>query len=375
MYKLLIVDDEDDIREALTEFIDWKSWGYVVSKSVSDAETAIEYICQNPVDVVLTDVRMREKSGIDLAKFVYKNCPEIKVIVLSGYQEFEYAKESVNNNVYRYLLKPTDIEELKNAFAELRDELKLRTIANETNEPDGIIEEKIDKTTDVFKKNTTGSVSETVDIKKVFEIKKEVISSLFSSDIDANIELLSVCINMFSSSSFESGKILVNDMLIQIYEVLLGMGIDSLEFDFKKLLSADNRDELYCMSKTYIEDFWYIINKRKDFDTKTRLVEMAKNYIYGNYTKDISLNDVSDEIFVSATYLSRIFKKVTGQKFIDFLTDVRINKAKELLAGSDYKIAEICLMVGYKNTNYFVALFKQKTGMTPVEYRRLKWNM
>ena len=88
------------------------------------------------------------------------------------------------------------------------------------------------------------------------------------------------------------------------------------------------------------------------------------------YQKDISLDDVSREINISPYYFSKVFKEATGQNFIDYLTGLRIDKAKELLETTDMSMKEICVEVGYSNPNYFSRIFKKIVGVSPTEYKQ-----
>ena len=98
-------------------------------------------------------------------------------------------------------------------------------------------------------------------------------------------------------------------------------------------------------------------------------VERAKAYIAEKFNKDISLDDVSKEVDISPYYFSKLFKEETGENFIEYLTAVRINKAKQLIAGSDMSMKEICTEVGYSDPNYFSRIFKKNVGVTPTEYK------
>ena len=99
------------------------------------------------------------------------------------------------------------------------------------------------------------------------------------------------------------------------------------------------------------------------------VVSRAKAYIRDNYQRDISLDDVSREVNISPYYFSKLFKEESGENFIEYLTRIRIDRARELLAGSEHSIKEISGMVGYADPNYFSRIFKKQTGMTPREYR------
>lgn len=99
------------------------------------------------------------------------------------------------------------------------------------------------------------------------------------------------------------------------------------------------------------------------------VVDQVKIYISHNYRKNLTRDFVASLFYVNSSYLSQIFKKRTGMKFIDYLNDVRIERARELLADTDRKMYQIAKAVGYENTKYFFRIFKKKTGMTPEQYR------
>ncbi len=102
------------------------------------------------------------------------------------------------------------------------------------------------------------------------------------------------------------------------------------------------------------------------------VIETAKEYIQNNYSKDISLDDVSRTVNISPYYFSKIFKEGTGEGFVEYLTGIRIEKAKELLTTTEYSMKEICSMVGYADPNYFSRTFKKNAGVTPTEYKEGK---
>ena len=101
-------------------------------------------------------------------------------------------------------------------------------------------------------------------------------------------------------------------------------------------------------------------------------VDKAKEYINENYAKDISLDDVSREVDISPYYFSKVFKEETGENFIEYLTNIRIEKAKELLTETELSMKEICGSIGYSDPNYFSRTFKKNTGVTPTEYKEGK---
>ncbi|NLP16666.1 MAG: response regulator [Clostridiales bacterium] len=102
------------------------------------------------------------------------------------------------------------------------------------------------------------------------------------------------------------------------------------------------------------------------------LICKAKAYIEENFNKDISLDDVSRSVDISPYYFSKLFKEETGENFIEHLTNIRIEKAKELLMNSGMNIKNICIDTGYSDPNYFSRIFKKQVGVTPTEYRELR---
>ena len=124
MFKLIIADDEPIILKTMEKRFDWQSMGYELMALCNDGDAVIDYVKKNPVDVVLTDIRMCRISGMEVAKFIHESFPNVKVVFLSGYQEFEYAKQGIQYNVFDYLLKPVKPQELQNTFFSLRVELE-----------------------------------------------------------------------------------------------------------------------------------------------------------------------------------------------------------------------------------------------------------
>lgn len=113
----------------------------------------------------------------------------------------------------------------------------------------------------------------------------------------------------------------------------------------------------------------------KRTERSNSIIENAKEYIDKNYNRDISLDDVSRVVNVSPYYFSKLFKEDTGVNFIEYVTGIRMEKAKELLAESEYSMKEICSMVGYGDPNYFSRTFKKNVGVTPTEYKEQRFGV
>ena len=110
-----------------------------------------------------------------------------------------------------------------------------------------------------------------------------------------------------------------------------------------------------------------VISKRQE--RSGNIIKTAKDYIDAHFDKDISLDDVSKVVNISPYYFSKIFKEESGLNFIEYLTNIRIDKAKNLLENSNLSIKEICVSCGYSDPNYFSRSFKKNVGVTPTEYK------
>lgn len=111
-----------------------------------------------------------------------------------------------------------------------------------------------------------------------------------------------------------------------------------------------------------------IVKPQNSIDYSNKIVRLTKEYLEAHYTEDISLEDVATQVNVSPQYFSKLIKKNTGFNFIDWLSMMRVKKAKELFNSSNLSIKEVCYMIGYKDPNYFSRIFKKRVGITPSEY-------
>ena len=134
------------------------------------------------------------------------------------------------------------------------------------------------------------------------------------------------------------------------------------------------------MIKNYLCDLFVFVdryNKKKPSDTVSETIpeaniQKAAKYICDHYGKELSLAEVSGHVYMSETYFSKKFKKVTGLNFREYLTSVRIKAADELLLETEKTIAEISECCGFSDANYFGDVFKKRKGVSPMQYRKLK---
>lgn len=134
------------------------------------------------------------------------------------------------------------------------------------------------------------------------------------------------------------------------------------------VMNMRSYQELSEWFRSRISDICRSIFTKKEENT-VDIIRSAQDYILANYNKDLILDDVSKELQISPYYFSKLFKKRTGSTFIEYLTNVRIERAKEFLRNTNKSMKEICLDVGYSDANYFSRTFKKNVGVTPSEYK------
>ena len=120
-YRLMIVDDEQEVRQAMIRKLDWEALGFQVVLEAENGQDALEKAESVPLDVVLTDIKMPFMDGFTMGKHLMRTHPGVKLIIFSGFDEFQYAKEAIKLNVVEYILKPVNAQELTQIFTRVRE--------------------------------------------------------------------------------------------------------------------------------------------------------------------------------------------------------------------------------------------------------------
>ena len=545
MLKIFLAEDEVIVRETIKRMIPWEELGFELVGEAADGEMALPLLIRQKPDLLITDIKMPFMDGLTLAKLAKKELPELKIVILSGYDDFNYAKQAINIGVEDYLLKPIT----KNALIERISEIRSRYEHEKTQKE---YYEKFQREMQAYEKNSSrdffealvrGSMDMMEVYKKAEKLGVDIVAEAYNiliftmnseedfsgqkegySEWEAeSLEMLEEFFSghpsamLFRSNIFsygvllkgqkESIKEITKECVGKIQGILnrkeskrewflaVGQPVERLSqikksyhtasrafsqrylyvenilyYDEMEMMEhrsgqADTNDNAYLKKvdvnalnpailqkflsngiqeeiENFVKDYFYaigqepmeslvfrnyvILNVRfsvitflkglgcdtegmEPENTEEILAESGKNiesaiayaekmvsqaitirdqnsgnknrsilktavdFIESHYMEEeISLNTVANVANVSANHFSALFSQNMGQTFIEYLTSLRMNKAKELLRCTGMRSSEIAGEIGYKDAHYFSYLFKKTQGMTPSDYRKVR---
>lgn len=534
--KVFLVEDEMVIRRGIKNSIDWEKEGYIFCGEASDGELAYPMIIKEKPDILITDIRMPFMDGLELCKLVKEELPNIKILILSGYDEFDYAKEAIRLGVTEYLLKPISsgklLEALNGVSESIRREKEDKDLVrkymeemreNTEHEKQKFFEQMIAGNLSMADALETGEKYEmnlsarmynlllfrftlgeenrksgellgeaeyaieklTERLEYVFEFQRDVEGWAFllmadneeqmservkelSKDLEEIMKNYSTIayfggigqpvarLRELEESFREAERALAArftmelNQIISVEDIRMAQNVDTLDdieitsfgeiektrTMLEKFLNNGAEDEIDEFVDVYINELpeenlksvlmrQYIImdayivmmsfcekiegiegemqaqseelkNSMKTIQTLEEIknyirmllkkiigvrdtisgrrysdiIEIAKDQIRKTYMSDeISLNTIAAEVGMSPSYFSSIFSKEMGKTFVEYLTEIRMDRAKELLMCSSMKTSEIGYEVGYKDPHYFSYIFKKTQNCTPKEFR------
>lgn len=421
MHKLLIVDDDQIIRAGMKQSINWEKNGIEVIGTAGNGQECLEMIPNCLPDIILTDIKMPFMDGIQLTEAVYRLYPQIKVVLLTAYDDFKYAKMALNYKVCQYVMKyehnsevlkavlkaareyddqKDNVEIVKRSLALLINKFFNDLVVNYENEErmaERSAQLKIRFLSRRFcvvcvdvghsavgdgeillwqRKQLCGKAGAILQKRLTCD---ETLVYYFTGDIHLNL-----VVNFFTGSDREQEDFfsrlkrsvaMVGEELDTRVQAGVGTLCEGYENIIKSYTEAVQALELKNMVKSASEEEKTVIRfeeVKNGSVSHMALLRQILAFIDANYHQEtLSLNRIAEEVHLTPSYISTLFKKYQGVNISDYLIDIRIKKAMELLAGTDYKTYEISERVGYSNPQYFSVVFKRITGFAPIEYRRV----
>ena len=414
IYKLLIVDDNNKDRRIVREIVDWESLNIEVAGEASNGKTALEILAKRHIDIMITDVSMPVMDGIIMVNEAKRMYPSLRVIFMSFYEDFKYAKSAIKAGSFGYILKPIRKDELTESV-----NLVLDTIAREEKDKFEKVElsKRVDETIPVMKENLFRDM--------IFGVQtnpEKIYAKMQLLNIDEascqNAQILCVKINYLESDTTMKDRNPIMNPFENFFELacpnnganngetlsLIQTGTnehilirtvinedDSLQYakflyDVVKMkTNADvsigvsliapliggatelYRQALSALTTNYSMGEVPILLYSDSRDAN--LVKDVKEIIRKEYADQITVAYISERVYMSSRQLNTIFKRMTGLTVFQYMINYRMNMAKQLLSAPDAMIYEVCEQVGYTNKSYFTMLFKNTIGQTPKEYR------
>ena len=408
--KVFLVDDEIVVREGIRESFPWEETPYVLVGEAPDGEMAIPMIRDTNPDIVITDIKMPFMDGIELCRIMQKQMPWIGVIVLSGYDEFEYGRQCIRLGVREYMLKPINADALREALDKVSAQL---TAERNTFEHAASLRARMGSGGKLVKEKLVGSLFSNEAAEKDAQDVLEQLSNMecpvpapYYAVVDAAFSPVEEGQAVADALAESSGGIALpspgrvgtrflipgesaEDVEEQAYsfattlarelervggsEIRVGIGeiVDKPEDIFRSFKTARHIRHL-LVERT--DETAIILGTREmgePADEKTpAVISEAKLYMSLHYSDpNLMLQDVAKAVNMSSSRFSTVFSQQNGQTFTEYLVYLRLKKAKELLRTTTDRSLQIARDVGYNDAHYFSYIFKKNTGMTPSEYR------
>lgn len=499
MLKILLVDDEKAVLKGLEYIFTKHCPEYEIVGMVESGAEALQILETAAVHVVITDVKMPEMDGIELTKRIRMLYPKTVVVVLSGYSDFEYVRQSMKNGAYDYLLKPCKYQAVLDILHKIEESIRQSDKKSQENMNKKYLEAVVsgkkelpeewaayphmqmvvmsiqgnrDPSTEEYIKMEFEKLNISTEMLDVINIDENMVSILRKPlDLQAVKERLYYCRQSFFKKGFQPYVVIYNFVygpkcLEQAYNTCREM-IEFLEFNelsmvldiemYQKYMEqqkkyavntyfssyllgryilgahiqkvqqyiSTNLNQLYDLDvymdpirikKEVLEeliplehilkdhgidveqifgkqiDYLYELKRLKAFrsllnwlknftmavvmsaedgENTPYYIHSAMKYIEIHYMEDLSLKTVADEVYLNPWYFSTQFKKYTGLSFSEYLNQVRVRIAKELLKQKDLKIYQVAEMVGFQDAAYFSTVFKSMENITPKEYQKI----
>ncbi|HTG71031.1 MAG TPA: response regulator [Candidatus Udaeobacter sp.] len=385
--KILIVDDEKAIRDGLKRTI--QSYGMHMNVFTADsAEEALYLLREQPIDLVLVDIMMSGMNGIELMDILKKKYPNMIWIVISAYSEFSFAQKALQLGAKDYMLKPVGKKKLRDTITVMEREWNERRRRLSDNELLKINLQYLREA--VFRRWAQGLDIGRFDMSEMERLHPNFYLVQIKLETDTDLSLKQFVVENVLSELFElhgRGFVVSLDEVALLGVVSLdeGRSVLKLEEEMNLHLTYTLKVKFSITVSSCLTDFKAIPNEVKKMQVgapnegkaysypavnkSDEAIELALQYIAGNYEENLSLEKVASVVYLNPIYFSQVFKQKIGIGYKDYVTNLRLERAKQLLADPKLRIIDIALMVGYGDFRHFSQVFRKKFHMTPSEFR------
>ena len=355
---LLLVDDEAFALEALEHAINWKSLGIDQVFTCGNIKAARQICQESDIQIMICDIEMPNGTGLDLAKWLSENYPDLLILFLTCHSDFSFAKEAISCRAFAYLLKPFDIEEISQAVKE----------AVQQSRNSVFFDKDAHYVPCLF--YISSLPSENTDLGVLSYCVKNALNEFFVEDPGwpPAIEPKPCFFLSFVSPDLfldrEAFDKHCSD-LIQFFRQKFGASLQILTGEEGDYLTLQRQaDLLLVQASSATESLGDCDDTEKSAMIVKKIFELVKE------NKAIMREELASQVFLSPDYMAKVFKKETGKRISDYLSEVRLQEAKCLLTDTTRSISDIASSLSYSNFSGFSRMFKSETGLSPAEYRK-----
>ena len=386
---IVVIDDERIIANAFYKMISHRFPSCMV-KVFYKSNELLKYSETNKIDVLVCDIDMPLINGIDLAKTLKERIPDLQILFLTGMDTFDYIYKATKIRDSKYILKIEEestiinaIQELINVHAQIDKQHTEQKQLVETN--DYLLNEKYHAI--LYSSLFDNDLINEIDVSQ-FHFHLIISNKQLNEDLFNKIKMIIINRNIsedkliFQIDDFVFGLLFSNiiakslfDEISQIakkqYDVILNIIINEEKNQINKYKQIYNQMCEIINVTSSTKGYYYLYsNNNNKVDEGIKLIETIRNYVYEHTSEDISLRKISEVIHYNESYLSRLFKQLTGKNYKDLVTEIKINKSINLLTKTDMMAKDIAKAVGFESTSHFQYFFKKNKGVTPLEFRR-----
>lgn len=397
MLSVLIVDDEGKTRKGLDQKVNWSKFWIDQIYDSRNADEALGIACRIKPDIILSDVEMPGMNGFEMCQKIRQVHRDCQIVFFDGYFDKKNIKEAMSLEAAGYVEKPIRIDEVEEALfraASRRIEEKRRNekmhrlmVENRTLTMKRLVEKLC--TSEIKLKDVQADfkrIKMDWSQKKCFSVlllnqrnahddqwmsrltkflqqqRKDDVSVIFEQQDEEKVTVICACKDTVQMQKFTK----------DIYAQIKGAAADGVTFDISVGEEVNEMSQVCRSCRSAQNKMWQMCYapELEIVSPEGKVVLNCAAYIQTNYGKaDLSLDKLAKNVYLSPNYLSGLFRKKMGMTIIQYITDVRIAHAKNLLEDHSLKVYDVAYQSGYKDANYFAKIFRKMVGMSPLEYR------
>ncbi len=399
MITMLLVEDESFERKSLATCIDWELIGVALVGEAVNGSQGLSKTLELKPDIVLTDVKMPVMNGIEMSRRIRQAAPEVKILFLSSYDDFEYAKQAIDLNISAYLMKPVNEVELLRVVKKVVDEISTKRLEQQLllKKQDNL-SVSVGLARQALVSRALGGMhveeadARSLGLEWLFLPEQNFVITLCVHEpealvpIDAKLDQLSQRVQRIMPRSacvcMNPGYLIVlcappegdGDKVSEAVQAALRAFFGEQGAPSVRIESAGGHDlaRLHArLLRQGLHDAPVLPRTDKKKQNKEQIVRTIEQIITEQYQSPLTLESIARGLHFTPNYVGSIFKSVTRLSVNRYLLQVRLEKAKALLTGGQLPLLDVAERCGFGSNTYFHSSFKREVGMTPSEYRHL----